>query len=138
MADVVVTAASVAIKTVNSRATSGTGGETLTAGKFVYLDSNTNRYKGAINSTESAAECKGLVTDPTADGDFAAVYSGTGIVVDLGATLTEGTWYTISSTAGNIHPYADLVSTEWLSWVGYGNADGDLVMYLINTGTQKS
>lgn len=138
MADVIVTTGSVAIKSLNRRATTGTGGAALTAGQFVYLDAGTNRYKGAVNSSEAAATCRGLTTDPTADGEFIAIYGQDGTVVDLGATLTEGTWYTVSSTAGNIHPYADLLSTEWLSWVGYGNGDGDLVMYLINTGTQKS
>ena len=138
MADVVPVGASVTVKTLNRRPTVATGGATLTAGQFVYLYTSASRYKGAVNSSQAAAKCAGVLTDPTVDGEAAAFYGQDATVVDLGATLTEGTWYCISSTAGNIHPYADLASTEWLSWVGYGNSDGDLVMYIINTETQKS
>jgi hypothetical protein len=136
MADVSVTVGDVTVITDGKRTRNGTGGATLTAGQFVYLDSG--RLKGANNSTLAKSTCVGMLVSPTADGNAATYAYQNGSVVDVGATLTEGTWYCISSTAGNIHPAADLQTGEYISWVGYGNADGNLVLWLINDGEVAS
>ena len=138
MADVTPGGADVTLVTANKRASNGIGGATLGAGAFVYLDTGTSRYKGAINSSAAAAKCAGVLLDPTTDGNNCTFASQEGSEIDLGATLTEGTWYCISSTAGKIHPFADLASAEQLVWVGYGNSSGNLMLYIINNTETKA
>lgn len=136
MADVTVTTGDVAIITASKKERGGTGGATLTAGQIIYQDGN--KFKGAVNSSATLAAAKGILLTPTADNRRCTYAYENGTEIDIGATLTEGTWYCVSSTAGNIHPFADLASGEQLVWVGYGNSDGNLMMWIINDGEVKS
>jgi hypothetical protein len=141
MADVTIDAAAqaeVTIVTAGRRARNSTGGATLTAGSFVYSDSADGELKGAINTAATTAACVGILLAPTTDGNNATYAYQDDTEVDVGVTLTEGSWYVISSTAGAVHPYADLQAGEFLSWAGYGLANGNLNLKIINTGVAKS
>lgn len=134
-------AGDVAIKTVppNIVLINGTGGETITAGQWVYLKAADQEYYLADNNVTAAeAEVAGIAIQPSADGEGITICGQEGNVVTLGVALTEDTWYTISDTAGSIEPVADSTSGDYRSWVGYGNKDGDLAIYIINTGLVKT
>ena len=140
MADVTMDPANqalITIVTAGKRTKTGTGGETMVAGDVVYLDSATGKYKKAANGDSATAVIAGVLLAPSADGKHCVFAYEDGTELAIGSSATENTWYTVSSTAGNIHPVADLASDEYLSWLGYGNGT-NLILRIINTGTTKS
>lgn len=117
----------------------GKGGEAITGGQWIYqLAADNEFYKASATAGVTEATVKGVAIQPSSDGKGISYLGTNGTIVDLGTTLTEDTWYVISSTAGVIEPVADSSSGDYRSWVGYGNPDGNLVMYIINTGLQKT
>ena len=139
MAVVVPVGANVGVKTVNATLSSGTGGEPISTGQVIYQKSSDNEfYKAVATSGTAEATVQGIAIQPSTDGKGIVFIGQEGAVVDVGATLTEDTWYTLSSTAGSMEPVADSSSGDYRSWIGYGNPDGNLVLYIINTGLQKS
>jgi len=94
-----------------------TWGETVTQGQSVYLKSDGKWWKADANATESAGSA-GLgvaLTKGSADDPGIVVTGGS---MNLGATLTAGAPYFVSSTAGGICPAADLSTTEYTSYLG--------------------
>ena len=68
MATVTVLAASVTATTTNPITTTGNGGETITAGQPVYLNSADNELYKAVNTAASTAAAVGISNVPSADG----------------------------------------------------------------------
>lgn len=117
MTDLSITAASV-IAGSNSTREIGTAGEAIAAGKAVYKSSSTGLWMLA-DSNSATAEAK------TADGiALCGSSAGQPIVVHtsgpitIGATLTAGTDYYLSDTAGGICPRADVGSGEAVCLIG--------------------
>jgi len=131
MADVTVTAASVAASTgaVKSRVTFGA---TITQGMAVYYDSSANTYK--------IADCTGAATDAVAGLALSSGVAGQpGFVqsagnVTFGSDLTAGTVYVLSA-AGKICPAADLdLGTDYASVIGVASSATNLVLGIANSG----
>lgn len=109
-----------------------TWGETVTQGQSVYLKSYGKWWKADANATESAGSA-GLgvaLTKGSADDPGIVVTGGS---MNLGATLTAGQPYFVSSTAGGICPAADLSSTEYTSYLGSATSSS-----VINLGPHAS
>lgn len=117
MADLTITAASV-IAASDSSNRGGTAGETITAGKAVYKNSTTNKYMLADSdsATAEARQASAIALNGASDGQPIQVLSGGDITI--GATLTAGTAYYLSGTAGGICPFADLGSGDYVCQIG--------------------
>jgi hypothetical protein len=116
MSDLVITAANVAL--VSGQRKTGTAGATITAGQVVYLDSATNTYKLADNNSGTAAARSpvGIALHGSLSGQPLTVQlAGT---ITIGATLTAGTAYYLSSNAGGICPVADLTTGMYPTILG--------------------
>ena len=136
MANLTQTAANVGL-TANSASTTATvvqAGEAITQGMPVYLLSS-KYYKADASALGSAAATHLAVTPAATDEYFVAV--PTGGTVDLGATLTVGTTYVVSATAGAIAPEADLLTGEFVTSLGVASAAGELVLDINATGVAK-
>ena len=110
MADLSITAANVlaASDTVTKQ---GTCGEAITAGKAVYYDTATKKYKlGDANGATGLRSCDGVALSGGAENQPLTVAIGGGI--NLGAVLTAGVAYYLSDTPGGICPVADVGSGE--------------------------
>ena len=106
-------------------------GEAVDQGEVVYLKSD-SKYWLADNSTTTLAAAKGIAMTPNvADGYGSIAVAGD---IELGATLAVGTIYTVGSTAGTIHPEADLLTTEILTVIGYGKTAAILTLDINATG----
>ena len=106
-------------------------GEAVDQGEVVYLKSD-DKYWLAYNANSTVAAVKGVALTPN-------VADGWGIIatagdIDIGDTLAIGTIYTVSSTAGAIHPEADLATTELVSVVGFGKTAALLTLSIQATG----
>lgn len=107
MADISITAASV-IKGADAYTEQGTAGATVTAGQPVYLDSTDGKFKLSDNNATGKKTVRGIALHGASDGQPLMIQRGGDITI--GATLTAGSRYYLSATAGGIMPEADLAS----------------------------
>jgi len=107
MADLTITAASVVAGT-NSTRDHGTAGETITAGKAVFLDATTNKWMLSDNNGTGTRTVNGIALNGASLNQPLAIHKSGDITI--GATITAGTAYYLSATAGGICPVADLAS----------------------------
>lgn len=132
MADVSVTAANVQPGT-DTQYLDGTLGATVTAGQTVYLDSVTNTYKLAdANASAATAAVKGIAMNGGASGQPVKVAIGGSI--NPGFTVTVGTTYVQSATAGAICPHADLASGHYPFVLGFGITTSSLKLVMKGAG----
>jgi hypothetical protein len=119
MADLVITAASVAAGAGATIDRSHNAGATVTAGQVVYLDSATNTYLLADNNsaTVAARTPSGIALNGASAGQPLAVV--TAGPVTIGATLAPNVAYYLSGTAGAICPVADLVTGMLPGFLGF-------------------
>lgn len=107
MADVTITPANVVAGT-NAVRDIGTAGETITAGKAVYFDAATSRWKLSDNNGTGTRQVHGVALNGASlNQPISIAKSGD---VTIGATLVAGTAYYLSATAGGICPAADLAT----------------------------
>lgn len=138
MTDLVQTATSV-VKGDGAKVLRGVFGETVTAGMVVYRDVTTKKWMKADNDAASAS---GL-----ADTDVGVALNGGAVnqpaevqydgEVNLGATLTVGEIYCVSSTAGGICPAADLATGDYPVVLGIARTAALLVMGIVKGGAAK-
>jgi hypothetical protein len=142
MADLTITAANVD-KGASATVLDVTWGATVTAGDAVYKDTaDSDEWKPAVNSAAAssggstgAVNSVGIALNGGADGQPGQVMLR-GANLDLGATLTVGESYFVSSTAGAIHPDADLVSNDFVTYLGTAATASQLVLSPVITGAQ--
>lgn len=117
MTDLSITAASV-LPGAGAEIVHGTAGAAITAGQVVYRDADANTWKLADNDSATAAVRlpHGFALNGAASGQPIAVEVDGDIT--LGAVLTAGTAYYLSSTAGGICPVADLASGDYPCLLG--------------------
>lgn len=132
MADLTITAASV-IAGASARKKTGTAGATITAGKTVYLDAATNRYKLADcdDAAEAVRNVVGVALHASSDGQPLTVCERG--PVTIGATLLPGVVYYLSPTAGGICPVADLSTGDYPVIVGIASSAS-----VLRVGIQKA
>lgn len=105
------------------------------------ITNSSGAYVLAVNTTVDAADISssgGLALAASDAGKNVDFVNGIGTEIDLGTSLTEGTWYVVSGTAGKIESFSDLSSGEAIQFVGYGNTNGNLIYYPIKTSEIKS
>lgn len=115
MTDVSITAANVK-PGANAIVAHGTAGATITAGQVVYLDTTSGKYKLADNDLAAAKTPTGIALNGASDGQPIAVQVSGDLTA--GGTLTAGTAYYLSATAGGICPVADLTTGDNVAQLG--------------------
>jgi hypothetical protein len=137
MADLTITPTSVAVQ-------SGGGGqlvqfaETTTPGDALYRSTSDGKYYLADCDAEATAKVAGIaITYGSAD-DYGYMFSASSQDIDLGATLTSGEIYVVSDTAGNIMPYSDLTTGQYLSIIGFARSTSLLKLDINVTGFTKA
>jgi hypothetical protein len=135
MADLSITAANVKIKSATTRTKIVQFGETMTAGQPAYLKSTDLKYwKADANASAAAAAALGVVLVGAA-GDAYGVIVDSG-AMDLGATLTVGVPYIVSTTAGGIAPASDFAgyTGSFLTHLGYATSTSSIDIRPFVTG----
>jgi hypothetical protein len=127
MADLTITAANV-IAGSNSVRDDGTAGETITAGKAVYKSSDSNKWMLADSNsaTAEARKATGIALNGASLNQPVAVQKAGDITI--GATLTAGTAYYLSDTAGGICALADVGEGEYVCLLGLAKSTAVLAI----------
>lgn len=133
MADITVTPANVVTYAGGSYET-GTAGATITAGQTLYKDSaDDNKLKLAdANASATTATVCGIALHAATSGQ--PIRYQTGGDVNPGATVTVGTIYVQSGTAGGIAPSADLLTGLYATILGVGITASKIKLILYNSG----
>jgi len=135
MSDLSITAANV-LAGADSTVEYGTAGATITAGKTVYFDDTTDKWKLADCDDASAAvrmaSKGGIALNGASDGQPLKVLRQGDITI--GATLTAGTAYYLSPTAGGIAPLADLGGGDNIVLIGMAKSTTVLNVAINYTG----
>jgi hypothetical protein len=126
MADLAVTASSVAIVR-ESKPIDGTSGAAVTAGQPCYRGSDGKWYPALAGGNGIQSGSLGLAiaanSAPGANQPLRLFGSGT---INVGATLTVGEQYGVSTNAGKISPMSDLGSGKFISFLGVGTSNTNL------------
>lgn len=127
MADLTITASAV-LPGANASISQGTAGETITAGKAVYLASATKKWMLADSdsATAEARKAVGIALNGASLNQPVAVQTAGDIT--LGAVLTAGTAYYASDDAGGICPVADLASGDYVCLLGLAKSTSVLAL----------
>lgn len=122
MAAITITPGSVVVATATVVNREYYSGATITAGQCVYLDSNNAWQK---------MQCDGTAAEAGSGGTFGIALCGassgqpldvlTSGTVTIGGTVVTGTPYCVGTTAGEIVPFADLASTNKVTYLGFAS-----------------
>ncbi|RDL51805.1 hypothetical protein BLJAPNOD_02946 [Ensifer sp. M14] len=107
MADLVLTASAI-IAGSNATRDIGTAGETIVAGKAIYLDAATSKWMLSDNNGTGTRQVHGIALNGASlNQPVSMIKSGD---LTVGSVLTAGTDYWLSATAGGVCPRADLAT----------------------------
>lgn len=135
MADLTITAGNVATVSDATIVRDRLAGATITAGQAVYLDTSANTWKLADNdNTATTAAASGIALNGASSGQPLAVQ--TAGVINMGATVTVGTIYVLSSTAGGVCPTTDLGSGDYVTIIGVGVTAANIKLGFSVSGVQ--
>lgn len=134
MTDLVVTAANVLAGAGALIDRHGLAGESITAGQAVYLSSATKLWmKADANSATAEAKIAGGISLNGASLNQPLAVQKAGPVT-IGGTLTPGSRYYLSTTAGGIAPEADLTTGENVCLLGLAASATVLNIAIQNPG----
>lgn len=123
MADISQTAANVAVGASTTPTRTVQFGEALTQGMPVYKSTSDSKYYRCDADALATSICDGIVLTPAATNGYGLIAlpaTSPGVsLVNLGATLTVGLEYYVSTTAGGICPVADLASGDFPTSLGF-------------------
>lgn len=131
MTDLVITAANV-VAGSNALKETGTAGETITAGMTVYKDPSSKRFMKADSNSlaPGASVAYGIALHASLLYQPLTVQKSGDITI--GATLTAGTAYCLSETAGGIEAQADVGSGNNLCVLGFAKSTTVLALNITN------
>lgn len=133
MADLTITATSVVQGASGISVLDGILGASVTAGQSVYLDTAASTYKLAdANASSTTAQTAGIALNGGASGQPVKVLASGPITI--GATVTVGTIYVQSATAGGIAPAADLATGHYVTILGVGISASQIQVGISKSG----
>lgn len=140
MADLTQTAANVAVGDLTG-VQLVTAGEAITQGMPVYRKSLDGYYYQTDADAADTADVAGIAVTPagaSADKFVLATNRSRGTAdVNLGATLTQGETYVVSSNKGKIAPISDLTTGDYVSYIGVASSTSILKLKTNATGVAK-
>lgn len=127
MADITITPANV-VPGSNASLVQGTAGETIAAGKALYLASATKKWMLADSNsaTAEARQADGIALTGSSLNQPIVVHKSGDITI--GATLTAGVAYYLSDTPGGICPVADVGAGEYVCLLGLAKSTSVLAV----------
>lgn len=141
MADLSQTPANVAIGNQNCPTRLVQFGEAVTQGNALYQSSSDSKWYKADADTEAAAKAGAIALTPGALDGFGLVALPSSTpgrsLVNLGATLTVGDVYVVSTTAGAIAPLADLATGDYVTILGVATTAALIDLQIVVSNTAK-
>jgi hypothetical protein len=130
MADLVITASEVVQSTNGGDISHGKSGEAIAVGEPVYLNSTDQKiYRADANTSAATAASKGIATSSSDAADQSVSYQRQGtLTLGASASVLQGQTYVVSRNTGKIALEGDLITGDYVTSLGVGNASNGLVM----------
>lgn len=132
MSNLSITAANVKANTGASYNKQYVAGENLTPGQPVYLNSS-SKWVRASTSNATTANAAGITLNTAAANQTMTVQTAGNITI--GATVSPGKIYAVSSNTGLICLDSDLTTGDYVTVLGYANTNTTLMINIIATNT---
>jgi len=114
----------------------GISGDTVTAGKTMYLDALSNRLRLAdANGSLDSAEVVGVALHAASPEQPLRVQTRGTLTLGIAAGVGTSTVYIVGGTPGGIAPVADKAPGWYCSLVGVGNAQAGVYLNLFPSHT---
>lgn len=131
MAAVTITAASI-IPAASYAYVDTVAAATITRGQVCYLNSSNQAALAQCDGTATEATIAGVALNDAGAGQPIRLQNGGSL--GMGTVLTAGVPYCVGTTAGQIVPFADIASTNKVSYLGVASTTSNLVIGINNTG----
>ena len=121
--------------TTNSRIDLVNYGATIAAGNTLYRAADGEYLLADADASALTKVVRGIAVTPGIDG-------GQGIIIDqgniilVGATMTVGATYFAGPTPGEIVPYGDLGSGDYITRIGTAKTATEMILSIEDTGVQ--
>lgn len=123
--------------TANTEVRVVTYAETVSAGEPLYLNSSGKYALADANNTAATAEASAMAMTPGVLDGYGVV-AIRGNIILVGATLTVGEAYIVSTTAGGIKPESDAKTTgDYITELGRASSSSQLDLNFNATGIQE-
>jgi hypothetical protein len=111
-------------------------GATIAAGQSIYYSDSDSEYVLAdCDVADNAAPASAIAITPGVNGGSGLIATG-GSIILVGTTMTVGTVYIASDTAGGIKPISDAVSGDFITILGTASTSTQLDLAITATGNQ--
>lgn len=107
-------------------------GETIVPGDVLYLGP-TKYLKADADASALTKAARSIALTPGIDDGHGAVCES-GNVILVGASMTQGVTYFLGPTAGQIVPFADLGSADYVVRIGTAKSATELILSIEDTG----
>ena len=133
MSDLAITAANVVVASP-STTNNGVAGATITAGQTVYLSPTTGDYLPAKANNVNTTTVAGIALNNAAAGQPLQILTS-GNYVCGGTPVVGGTYMLSAANAGGIAPVDDIVTTDYVSFLGIATSNTNIFIQILNSGT---
>lgn len=108
-------------------------GATIAAGQTLYRHTDGEHLLADADLSVAAKAVVGISITPGVDGGQ-GIMATSGNVIFVGATMTAGTTYFAGPTAGQIVPYADLSTGDYVVRIGTAKSATEIILSIEDTG----
>lgn len=110
-------------------------GATIAVGDMLYRGTDTEHLLADADLSVAAKAARAIALTPGVDGGQGVVATGGNIIL-VGATMTVGTTYFLGPAAGEIGPYSDLSTGDYVVRIGTAKTATELILSIEDTGVQ--
>ncbi len=98
-------------------------GDAMNPGDFLYISTvNGKAYKSA-NADQGEAYISGVAVSIAGADEYGFAFTGNSQSIDLGVDSVPGELYVVSDVSGQVMPYGDLTTGDWICYAAIGTAD---------------
>lgn len=111
----------------------------IAIGQLVYLDSSTSQlYLADNNDTAAKANVIGMAYSAAAAAGHRIAYIAEDDDLTIGGAVIIGSSYFLSSTAGGMAPEADLLTSDYVTFLAVGKSSTKISFKPLATGAQHA
>lgn len=110
-------------------------GATIAAGDALYRHTDNEHLLADADASALTKVVRGIAITEGVDGGQGLIATG-GNIIFVGATMTAGVTYFLGPTAGDVVPYGDLSTGDYVVRLGTAKSATEIILSIEDTGVQ--
>lgn len=110
-------------------------GATIAVGEVLYRHTDGEHLLADADASALTKAVRGISVTPGVDGGQGIMATG-GNIIFVGATMTVGVTYFLGPTAGQVVPYGDLSTGDYVVRLGTAKTATEIILSIEDTGVQ--